>query len=47
MGEDEFYKSLEWAKFLSTSNEFVEDKVRISSSDPVFFIAQIKPEQKV
>ncbi len=47
LGEEEFYKTLEWGNFLSTSNEFVEHKVQVSSNDPLFLIAQVKQEQPV
>ncbi len=42
MGEEEAVKSLEWGNLLSTSNEFVEAKVKVSASEPVFLVAQIK-----
>ena len=46
MGEEEHVKSMAWGNFLSTSNEMVEDKVHVSSTDPVFFIAQVKHDHK-
>ena len=47
LSEKEFFKSIEWGNFLSTSNEFVNNKVKISSSDPLFLVTQIKPENKI
>lgn len=44
LGEEEFYKYLEWGKFLSTSNEFIEDRVQVSANDPIFLVGQIKTE---
>jgi thiamine pyrophosphokinase len=43
LSEKEFFKTIEWANFLSTSNEFISDKIKVSSSDPLFIVAAMKP----
>lgn len=35
--------SLEFGKFISTSNEFEKDVVEITNSDPVLFISDLEP----
>lgn len=41
MGSNYEFQSLEWGKFLSTSNEIVKDVVKVRSSHSLFFVAEL------
>lgn len=46
LGKDFKYCQMEWGKFISTSNEMVDDECSIQSSCDIFFVANYSKKMR-